>query len=236
MLEILLFQNPLNSKLLFVTYPSVVITNRILAKTSSSSGDPHFFGILGQKYDVMGESFEIYNIISAPSLQINSRFTPYYKTATQTTPTGTMLGELGFKFNAHTAIFNSNSTVAVIDGQNVDLSQDWEMTFNDVKLKLVATNKKHYEIVLTTPDLVITFVRKVYMVSGLEPQFHFDYKLRQLRPNKELHGLLGQTWEDKVFTDKKGAFQYLDGYEDDYRIKSNSLLGDDFKYNKFMNM
>ena len=43
----------------------------------------------------MGQSFEIYNIITSPYLQINSKFTPYYKTAEQSTPTGTMLGELG---------------------------------------------------------------------------------------------------------------------------------------------
>lgn len=43
----------------------------------------------------MGESFEIYNLVTQPNLQINSRFTPYFKTATQTNPTGTMLGELG---------------------------------------------------------------------------------------------------------------------------------------------
>lgn len=59
------------------------------------SGDPHFFGFKGQKYDVMGQSYEIYNIISASYLQINSEFIPYYKTATQVTPTGTMMGTIG---------------------------------------------------------------------------------------------------------------------------------------------
>jgi hypothetical protein len=58
-------------------------------------GDPHFYGFKGQKYDVMGQSYEIYNIITAPYLQINSRFTPYYKTLGQAVPTGTMMGELG---------------------------------------------------------------------------------------------------------------------------------------------
>lgn len=45
--------------------------------------------------------------------------------------------------------------------------------------------------------------------------------------------LLGQTWETKVYMDKKGAFIYLDGAEDDYRIKSNDIFGDDFAFNKF---
>ena len=48
--------------------------------------------------------------------------------------------------------------------------------------------------------------------------------------------LLGQTWQNKMFAEKTGAFQYLDGFEDDYRVKSRNLFGDDFKYNKFFNL
>ena len=46
--------------------------------------------------------------------------------------------------------------------------------------------------------------------------------------------LLGQTAENKFFAQKTGAFQYLDGAEDDYRIKSNDLFDDSFKFNKYV--
>ena len=37
--------------------------------------------------------------------------------------------------------------------------------------------------------------------------------------------LLGQTGSMKVFNNKQGAFKFLDGFEDDYRIKSANILG-----------
>ena len=43
-------------------------------------------------------SYEIYNLITAPQLQINSRFTPYFRRPDQIVPTGTMMGEIGNSF------------------------------------------------------------------------------------------------------------------------------------------
>ena len=60
-----------------------------------TSGDPHFYGFKGQKYDIMGQSYEIYNLITSSTLQINSRFVPYFRLPEQVVPTGTMMGELG---------------------------------------------------------------------------------------------------------------------------------------------
>lgn len=48
--------------------------------------------------------------------------------------------------------------------------------------------------------------------------------------------LLGQTHEEKYFAEKENAFRYLDGREDDYRVKSQDLFGDDFTFNKFRNI
>ncbi len=40
-----------------------------------------------------------------------------------------------------------------------------------------------------------------------------------------------------MFEDKEsGAFQLLDGFEDDYRIRSNNIFGDEFTYNLFQNL
>ena len=50
---------------------------------------------MGQKYDVMGQSYEVYNILTTSTLQVNSRFIPYYKSVGQIVPTGTMMGEIG---------------------------------------------------------------------------------------------------------------------------------------------
>ena len=149
----------------------------------SSGGDPHFYGFQGQKvkeivnasnrqYDVMGQSFEIYNIITAPYLQINSQFIPYYKTATQIEPTGTMMGDLGFQFNGKTFYINSNSTFGELGNQAVAMTTEWELVFD----KVVLSNKingRMYEITLKSEDIEITFIRKVYKISQL-PGFYIS--------------------------------------------------------------
>lgn len=48
------------------------------------------------------------------------------------------------------------------------------------------------------------------------------------------YSLLGQTWEEKNFEGKQGAFKLLDGYEDDYRIASRNIFGNDFAMNRFI--
>lgn len=35
-------------------------------------------------------------------------------------------------------------------------------------------NGRMYEFTIDTPDVKITFIRKVYMLAGLEDQWHFD--------------------------------------------------------------
>jgi hypothetical protein len=48
--------------------------------------------------------------------------------------------------------------------------------------------------------------------------------------------ILGQTHTLKTFAEKTGAFVYLDGEEEDYRIITNDIFDDEFKYNQFVNM
>ena len=151
----------------------------------------------------MGQSYEVYNVITSPYLQINSRFTPYYKTATQVTPTGkmkvsvnchqptgTMMGELGIKFHSHSIYANSNSSFVELDGQDVKIDQEWTLTYPG---GIVVTNapvpgRTTYTLTIETPDIVISFIRKAYYVNGLEPQWHYDYKTRVLAINDEFHG------------------------------------------------
>ena len=136
----------------------------------------------------MNDSYEIYNILSASNLQINSRFIPYYKKAGQVIPTGTMMGELGFKFGGNTLFISTNETYAVLNEETiVDLTANWEMAFGDVELVNVARNHM-YEISVSTPEVSIQFIRKVYIVEGLERQWHVDYKAKLLSEGENIHG------------------------------------------------
>ena len=142
---------------------------------------------MGQKYDVMGQSYEIYNLITHPSLQINSRFIPYYKTATQLTPTGTMIGDLGIKFQQNRFMLEANATRAILNKRKLDMRENWNVTIDGIELFNVA-KKNSYEFTISTPILSLTFLSKIYYVSDLEPQYHFDYKAKLIQPDLELHG------------------------------------------------
>ena len=185
----------------------------------------------------MGQSYEIYNIITSPDLQVNSRFIPYYKTATQATPTGTMMGELGIKFAHQEFHLYANDTIAYLNDVPVDLTREWSSQLEDVTVtNFVDESRRMYQITIANKDVMITFIRKVYIVADLERQWHYDYRAKLLSSGEQLHGLLGQTWESKYFVEKSGsAFQFLDGFEDNYHVKSNNIFGDDFSFNRFNN-
>ena len=136
----------------------------------------------------MGQSYEIYNIISAPYLQINSQFIPYYKTATQLAPTGTMMGSIGIKIVNERILIAANSTIAWLNDVPVDFTQDWSVELeNGVKMSSVA-KKRMYDFSLETEDVIVTFIRRVYNVKGLEPQWHYDYKAALKKGSVNFHG------------------------------------------------
>jgi hypothetical protein len=135
---------------------------------AQTSGDPHFYGFKNQKYDVMGQSFEIYNIISTDYLQVNSRFTPYYKRVNQVTPTGTMMGDIGIKFYDERIELNSNSTIAHINYNSpIDMMSNWETSYEHGIVLRNKVKKNQYIFTITTPHVSLTLVRKVYMVAGM---------------------------------------------------------------------
>ena len=98
-----------------------------------------------------------------------------------------MIGDLGIKFYGHTLYVNSNVTTLVIDRQEYSLTADWSLSFeNDVVLSN-KVNGRNYDITLQTEELTITFIRKVYLVAGYDPQYHFDYKVPDFQEG-EMHG------------------------------------------------
>ena len=135
----------------------------------------------------MGQAYEIYNIVTMPALQINARFIPYYKTATQIEPTGTMIGDLGIKFGSNRFFINPNSTDAILNGSPVSLATEWSLDFAETSVNNIISGRT-YEFTITTPELSLTFVRKFYAVAGLDLQYHFDYKAKLLKSNVDIHG------------------------------------------------
>ena len=121
------------------------------------------------------------------ALQINARFIPYYKTATQIEPTGTMIGDLGIKFGSNRFFINPNTTDAILNDSPVSLATEWSLDFAEISVDNRISGRT-YEFTITTPELSLTFVRKFYAVSGLDLQYHFDYKAKLFKSNVDIHG------------------------------------------------
>ena len=135
----------------------------------------------------MGQSYEIYNMVTMPTLQINARFIPYYKTATQIEPTGTMIGELGIKIGSSRFFINPNTTDAFLNDSPVSLATEWSLDLADVNVHNKISGRT-YEFTISTPELSLTLVRKFYAVAGLDLQYHFDYKAKLFKSNVDIHG------------------------------------------------
>ena len=94
----------------------------------------------------------------------------------------------GIKFYSQQLYINSNSTIAILNESPISLETDWTLSFdNGITLKNEILGRM-YLFTIQTEDVMITFARKVYMVSGVEPQWHYDYKARFLQSNHEFHG------------------------------------------------
>ena len=136
----------------------------------------------------MGQSYEIYNIVTMPYLQVNARFIPYYKTAIQIEPTGTMIGELGIKLSSTRVYVNPNTTEALVNESPVSLAASWSLEISpgfSIHNEFV---EKTYKLSIHAPEMELSFIRKIYSVYGLEPQFHFDYKAKLLNSMIGIHG------------------------------------------------
>ena len=101
-----------------------------------------------------------------------------------------MMGELGFKFGTHYFHIIANETLALLDGSQVELLKSWTFTFDDgtVLSNTVENRGRMYQIEVENSDVSIKFIRKLYAVSGLTDQWHFDYKAKLLSAGSELHG------------------------------------------------
>lgn len=71
------------------------------------------------------------------------------------------------QFNSKKFFINSNSSYALLDDQEISMASNWELTFDNIVLSNNVKGRM-YEITIASQDIVITFFRKVYMLSGLE--------------------------------------------------------------------
>lgn len=202
-------------------------------KGGEVQGDPMFTGLRGQIYQVHGVAGAVYNLVSDEQIQVNSKFVFLTKgkcpiingkrAKTCFAHPGSYLGEIGIKTV-------SGDRIKLISGSSTQGYQS--VTVNDVELGLHQT--------INLPNNVQVSRNGTHIVTFTGSTFTFEFENSDLFINQKVmvndwdqissHGLLGQTWNNKVY---QGSIKFIEGNVDDYVIQENNVFGDSFTFNKF---
>lgn len=197
-------------------------------------GDPQFVGLRGQNFQIHGVAGEIYNIVSDPEVQYNSRFVFLHhgecpivhgrKQRECFSHPGSYLGELGLK----TAAGDQIHLVAGPAKRGFD-----EVTVNGREVL-------EGETILLAGDMGSVTRNSTHMASVDVGNWQFRFESSDRFVNQRVrvaqsaalsaHGLLGQTWKDTTYP---GPVKFIEGSVDDYVISGRDIWGDNFVFNAF---
>jgi len=209
-----------------------------LVAAGSVSGDPHFTGLHGEKYDVTGKPNTWFNIISSPSFQYNA----YFEAACADKPWMTAISAIALKINTHTVFINTTGS-ALVDGKIIPIAP-WNQATSfgaDGSLAHPWENFFHIE----TPVVSLTFERHMIDPTIQKPGMvyygqdclvgYFNTAFKDVNTSVPMHGLLGQTshhnHKSPVVTIGKEGEGEIEGTFKDYIV--SGPFASDFKYNLF---
>jgi len=201
--------------------------------TAGTSGDPHFYGFEGDRYDVNGVPGKWYNILSDVDVQYNAYFT------TQKHLPGTVIGAALVKVGKDSIFYDREGAAFIVQGGRQGPVEP------GAKINLAGGTVEHKssppKLIVKTPHYVIRLAIKE---EGSE-KLYINQKVtmtkvgvsRVLKRGFTPHGLLGQTADmdgkpriGKVGADAQGQGA-IDGTYKDYEVANwNS---DKFKFNRF---
>jgi len=199
------------------------------ASSGGATGDPHFHGFDGSRYDFQGEPGAVFNIISDETFQLNARF------VASPTDGKTYMGVIGVRVGSNEIIVTPDVTVlndaTITTGQHVQLT-----SIEGEALGLVICTEKRvrvktsgFQIDITTSDT------EGFSYLDLDSAAHSE---KLVSP----HGVLGQTAQYMVdgtvahpvhlSHKNRDAQGFLDGNVFDY-VVADGLLGTEFTFNRF---
>ena len=205
-------------------------------------GDPQLYGLLGQSFQVHGIDGGVYNLISAPALQVNTRFVfldaarcpskQVVDTPCWSHP-GSYMGALSFQ-----VAMSSGEVVRITVAagpmesglQAVQVGSDAYPT-GSLDLSLGASGEVRIVSRSTHTVLIHTSLFDITADNSdhfLNLRLTYNVPLSQLRQTA-VHGLLGQTHTRSA---QKGALKEVTGEVDDYFVV-DGLHGTQFMYNRF---
>jgi hypothetical protein len=239
-----------------VTYNWLLVHDEINCAPGSqlpgcAQGDPQFNGFVGQSYQIHGVSNTVYNVISAPRFQVNALFT-YLESGKCRRGTqcfshpGNYFGEMGLLLADDAgAVTRVQLQAGPVDAGMRVLINDSELPSSNQTVTIgtsVVDFSTPFDFRLTTEDFTILFsnsdmflneqvaintplLHKIqeYKRAAKSNSADADVALRSLP-----HGLLGQTWQSKVYPNR---WKYIEGSLFDY--VSSDIFGTTFKFNRF---
>jgi len=188
---------------------------------SKASGDPHFVGFDGSRFNFDGTGGEIFNIISDRNFQLNSLFSEM----TVKGQDGTWMTQIGMLVGNVTIVFSPANGVLV----------------NGNMLLHAGTTKKLNDVSIEVFERQVIVVGGGYSVKidvvGVEGEVYLNLDISlSIRPINP-HGILGQTARNLMLDSQpsklvQGVHRTLEGVESDY-IVADGLLGTDFIFNRY---
>jgi len=189
-------------------------------------GDPHFVGLHGEKYNVMGEPNKYFNILTDTDIQVNALYIDPCETKIKN---ATVLGLVGIK-TASFQVGISSAHEVFVDGVKLDpISFPTNVSAGDATLYVynnaeVTFINKEYEVAVQVVNHLKTCVYS-----------YLDISISIFDKTRKPHGLLGQTSSHThAISSKIGGNNGEGEIEGSYRdYEVSGLFADDFKFNKY---
>ena len=209
----------------------------------SVSGDPQFIGLRGQSYQVHGMDQEVYNLISHPTLQLNSQFhflshgeCPTYTIGQLSalrrncwSHPGSYISQVGLMVKSptqptvHVKLVSGGRrqgfTAVLVDNAPLRVQGSYEA---DEAELTVSYAHSHIVIVQTALFRFVFYNSDFFINQETTPTTSLDAVA--------LTGLLGSTSQGPY---NNSELKWVEGRVDDYLIQERELFGVDFMYNLY---
>ena len=237
----------------FITTPtssfcSNVNTFSVINPTASQMvGDPIIVGLSGQSFQIHGIDGGIYNLISAPTFNLNSEF--IFLTGPRLCPimpstgrraqacwthAGSYLFNLGLVTNSHRILIESGAAATGFARVQVDddaVAIGETLAYNDVNVTLTLTSSHECLLQIGVFRLSVESIDNFLNIRSIALSWPLSVSYSTLEESS-VHGLIGQTWRPSPLV--VGKMKVIDGDSpDEYLLSSQDLYGRDFEYNRY---
>ncbi len=223
----------------YITNPACT-TNTL---TPPISGDPQFFGLRGQSYQVHGIDKMHYSLLSDAEVQLNSQFV--FLTGPRPCPTipgthkraiacwthpGSYLGSIGLmtSYGDMVKVVSGPAahgfSIVAVNGKSLKVGSSSPIQLLDVEIPIgfVVLNSTHEMTIRIGPYYFVFENSDSFLNMRV---FNIDSSYMDMI---QAHGLIGQTWQNKMYA---SSLRYIEGDVEDYVV--SSLFSYDSVFNRF---